>query len=304
MTRIRTLSDASTRRIKQTVDIVLGRDSSRRGGASGGYLVAETLTGRITARQIVGGLVNYTAQGEFQTSIVTQSLMAPLDRCHNPAVVVLSPATVGSRCTIVRIYNAQDVPVYRVGRAYGETWTTTACDSGGGAGLGTSGIMTVSEHSRDDRQLTYGSLTAQAAAVTAAASTRFGFKIYDFPAGYILIESLILSLRASAPSNTNTLLVSAGTTLVTGDGTTLTGTAADIMPQTTMGSLLSSAVVDFAGHTTSLPAGDNGTTTALDLYLNFAPTAVWSASENITISQPPTATRAMSMAWRSGGLLP
>jgi len=268
----------------------------------GGTGSSERITAIITIVNGSGSGVSYDATGEFRTSISVTN-QVPVARKFNPAVVLIQAAPQFSRCTLAKKKDAQGVAQWVIEDAWEEIWTTEACDSGGAAGLGTSGIMTVAEHSRDDRQLSYGSLTAQTASVTALASTRFGFKIYDFPAGYILLENLILSLRASAPTNVNTLRFALGTAQATGNGTTLTSTLADIYPQTDLG-VLTSGGVDFSGHSTTPPAGFNGTATPVDLWLNFCPSANWTTSEDITIAQPPTAARSMSMMWRNGGLLP
>lgn len=262
----------------------------------------EQITAIITARSGSGSAVRYSAVGEFRTG-VSVTLQIPEDRVLNPAIVTIVPAAVGTRCTLARKKDAQGVGVWTLTRAWNEIWSTASCDQGGGAGAGVSGVSTAAEHSRDDRQLTYLTLTSQIAAVTALATTRFGFKIYDFPAGFIVLTDLLLSLKASAPTNTNTLRVSIGTAEATGTGTTLTGTLANIMPQTNLGALTSGGI-EKSLFSSILPVGSNGTSAAIDMWVNFCPDSAWTASENITIAQPATAARMLSIAWRNGGLLP
>lgn len=303
MTAIRTFSEGSARRIKRAVDHVLGYDGGQGGPNRRSLMMPDVFSGIITARQQSGQNWVYTARGELLTDITTVALRVPLDRCHDPSIIIVVPAAVGSRCSIARILDSGGNPVYRIARAYEEKWQTASCDQGGGAGLGVSGVTTAAEHARDDRQLTYLTLTSQTAAVTAPATTRFGFKLYDFPAGFIILTDLLLSLKASAPTNTNTLRVAIGTAEATGNGTTLTGTLANIMPQTNLGALTSGGI-EKSLFPSIPPVGSNGTSAAIDMWLNFCPDSTWGASENITIAQPATAARLLSMAWRNGGLLP
>lgn len=119
-------------------------------------------------------------------------------------------------------------------------------------------------------------------AVTNAALC-FGKKLYDFPQGIIRFKKVFVHLTIAAPTCTVVGEIALGTVIGSGAAATTGGTATfeNILDGT------ANTETSSTGAVTNIVANceaDNpdGTTTALDLYLNIAGT--WTASENLTIS--------------------
>lgn len=117
----------------------------------------------------------------------------------------------------------------------------------------------------------------------AGANLGFGFKIYDFPLGAVKVKRALINLTMIAATDTTVGEVGLGTVIATGAVTTLGGTAtfenfvdgfANTAPSPTGGATQAQKECE-----TDNP---DGTSTALDLYLNFA--GAWTASEVLTIN--------------------
>lgn len=120
-------------------------------------------------------------------------------------------------------------------------------------------------------------LTLDNVAQTVVNGTEYqGTKIYDFPEGRIYVLGVTATLRQKTTSTIASTLnsgvtgaISLGTAAAT--GTTLSGTAADLLPST---AFTSSTTINVAGTavTAALSAGAqfDGTGTAKDMYLNTA----------------------------------
>lgn len=139
-------------------------------------------------------------------------------------------------------------------------------------------------------------LTFAALSVTMTDATTAGChgtqKIYDFPAGSILIAGCVsdLQITAGAGGITDTAAVvgSIGTVAVGTNNATLTTTEANIMPST------AAALTAGAGNCDSqlaVPIILDGTTTPVDAILNFAvPDADSSANDTLLVSGTVTIT--------------
>lgn len=133
-------------------------------------------------------------------------------------------------------------------------------------------------------------LTFAALSVTMTDATTAGChgtqKIYDFPAGSILIAGCVsdLQITAGAGGITDTAAVvgSVGTAAVGTDSATLTSTEANIMPSTAAS--LTAGAGNCDGELAA-PIILDGTTTPVDAILNFAvPDAGSSASDTLLVS--------------------
>lgn len=148
--------------------------------------------------------------------------------------------------------------------------------------VGVAANSTVEEYGNGYQHVTKITITSFTQAVTAAA-LGFGKKIYDFPQGIIRFKKVFAAITIAAPASTTTGEIGLGTVVASGAIATLGGTATfeNILDGT------ANTETSSAGALTNIVANcetDNpdGTTTALDLYLNIAGT--WEASENLTIS--------------------
>lgn len=130
-------------------------------------------------------------------------------------------------------------------------------------------------------------LTAQSITMTDAttAGCHGSQKIYDFPAGNILILGATTDLAVVAGSggitDTASVVGSIGSAAVGTDNATLLSTEANIVPSTA--ATLTSGAGAMDGESTATVMLD-GTATAIDAYLNFAvPDAGSSASDTLTV---------------------
>lgn len=111
-------------------------------------------------------------------------------------------------------------------------------------------------------------------------------KIYDFPAGNILIlgatTDLAITAGAGGIGDTAAVVGSVGSVAAANDNATLTSTEANIVPSTT--ATLTGGVGAMDGESTAVAMLD-GTATAVDAYLNFAvPDAGSSANDTLAVS--------------------
>lgn len=111
-------------------------------------------------------------------------------------------------------------------------------------------------------------------------------KIYDFPAGNILILGATTDLSVTAGAggigDTASVVASIGSVAVATDNATLTSTEANIVPSTA--ATLTGGVGAFDGESTGVVVLD-GTATAVDAILNLAvPDAGSSASDTIVVA--------------------
>jgi hypothetical protein len=119
-----------------------------------------------------------------------------------------------------------------------------------------------------------------------AAGCHGGTKIYDFPAGNVIILGATTDLAITAGSggitDTASVVGSVGSAVAGTDNATLTTTEANIVPSTA--ATLTGGVGACDGESTAAAILD-GTATAVDAYLNFAvPDAGSSASDTLSVT--------------------
>lgn len=162
----------------------------------------------------------------------------------------------------------------------------TEADIGAVAGTGS----TVAEYGTGTIHKTVITLASLSVTMTdaGAAGSHGTQKIYDFPAGNILIlggsSDLSTTAGAGGIADGAALVAAVGTAAVGTGNATLTTTEADILPS--YAGTLTAGVGIFDGEsTTALIATFDGTATAKDAILNLAvPDADSSASDTVTVS--------------------
>jgi len=151
-----------------------------------------------------------------------------------------------------------------------------------GANLGAVANGTVVEYGDKYSHVSVITVTEFAQAV-AAASLGFGKKIYDFPEGLVKCKRAVLDVTMTAATSTDVGEIGLGTVVAVGAVATLGGTATfeDIVD-----GFANTAPASGGGDTQAgkeCEAGQlDGTSTAKDLFLNFA--AAWTPTEDVTIS--------------------
>ncbi len=158
------------------------------------------------------------------------------------------------------------------------------------AGLGAVAGTGVAITSEKDAVVHKTLITITALSVTTtdagAAGAHGSQKIYDFPEGNILVLGGVMDLTtlagAGGIADTAALISSLGTVAAVNDNATLTTTEANIIPSTS-GTLVAGAGTMKGKSTT--PAPFDGTTTPVDVFLNFAmPDAGSTANDTLTVS--------------------
>lgn len=159
----------------------------------------------------------------------------------------------------------------------------------GTAGAAASASVAVSESAAGAMKTT---LTLSGVSITMTDATTAGshgsLKLYDFPQCNLLFlgGTCDLTITAGVGGITDTAAVvgSIGTTAVATDNATLTTTEADLIPSTD--STLTAGAGETKGKTvTAGVVVFDGTTTAVDAYLNFAvPDAGSTADDTLTVS--------------------
>lgn len=188
--------------------------------------------------------------------------------------------------TLIHRSNGGETETYESGATLlMKAGSVSLTELGIGAKAGTN--VTVVEQSSPPHK-TILTLTAQSITMTDAttAGCHGSQKLYDFPAGNIVILGAItdLAITAGAGGITDTASVvgSIGTVAISTDNGTLTSTEANIVPSTA--ATLTSGVGAMAGESTTLAAFD-GTATAVDAYLNLAiPDAGSSADDTLSVT--------------------
>lgn len=261
--------------------------------SGGGGIAPNLVIGTITAKSGTSHATRYSVRGDTNPDIVV-TFGEPLIR-RVPSDLDIDTPAVGEKAILY--YDNED-STWKIW-SVDEVIQTASCSQTAGTGSGTSGITTPTEDGFKGQQNTTLSLTSFTKSVTSGTQTKQSQLVYTFPSGWIFAGAVGLFLRASAPSCTNSVRVSLGTTAASGSGTTLTGTDANIMSQQTLGTLTSSGV-DFSKAVATVACAD-GTSSAITLYVNFAPSANWNATDTITFAQPPTADHALRMLWTNMG---
>lgn len=262
-------------------------------GSSGGGIAPTVLIASITAKTGTSHAARYSMAADSNPTI-TVTLGEPLIR-RVPTDLDIDNPSVGDKGLIYYDADADAWAIYSVD----EVLQVASCAQTSGAGAGTSGVTTASEDGFKGDQLTTLSLTAFTKSVTNGTQTKQSQLIYAFPAGHISIVDLAGFLKAAAPTCTNSVRVSIGTTAASGSGTTLTGNDANIMSQTTLGTLAAGGVSASRG--IAVAQVYDGTSSSISAYLNICPSANWNATDTITFSQPSTATHAFKFGWKNLG---
>lgn len=145
------------------------------------------------------------------------------------------------------------------------------------SGVGTAGgtNVTVTERAGDGRTtvLTY---EAEVIDITDAAANgaHGGLKVYDFPPGQLYVHGIVTDLAivagAGGISDTAAVVAAVGKGQVQTDNATLFADEATFIPMTAV--TLTAGAADFHGKTSAQEVGQvqDGTSTAIDLWLNFA----------------------------------
>lgn len=271
--------------------------------ASAGATTSDLRLARITGSNGEPSIARrYNVRTKDETVEVLNGL--PQDRPFGTGANI-DPAADDTYCTVFRDFDSGD---WFIARCFDENVRTTACETSAGAGVLNSGVTTVSERSRGQYKETVITLAPDwELAVAAAASDRYGLKIYTFPQGAILVNSAVLDLVVAAPSITEGVRFALSTTIATGSGSDFTAAQED----TVLGDLVSGALTvggtDYhrlapdgayadAANMESVLDSTSSNGSPLDLYLNLADsTAPWDASETITISGT------ITLGWRNGG---
>ncbi len=171
----------------------------------------------------------------------------------------------------------------------GTTWVTKDGQSpvaaGNGAAAGTGNVAT---EQRGNVHTTVLTMTAMSITMTDAttAGCHGSQKIYDFPAGNIMILGATTDLAITAGSggitDTASVVGSIGSAAIGTDNATLSSTEANIVPSTA--ATLTGGVGAMDGESTASAILD-GTATAVDAYLNIAvPDAGSSASDTVSVT--------------------
>lgn len=171
----------------------------------------------------------------------------------------------------------------------GSAWVNpsgvTAAAPANGAAAGTGNVASEQGGTLHTTVLT---LTALSVTMTdaGAAGCHGGTKIYDFPAGNVIIlgatTDLAITAGAGGITDTASVVGSVGSVVAATDNATLTTTEANIVPSTT--ATLTGGVGACDGESTAVAILD-GTATAVDAYLNFAvPDAGSSASDTLSVT--------------------
>ena len=149
------------------------------------------------------------------------------------------------------------------------------------SGVAATGV-TAEEFGDDYQHVTKLTIAAFTQA-TASAALAFGRKIYDFPIGHIKVNRALMKITISSPTQTVVGELALGTVVASLAAATTGGTATfeNIIDGTanTATSLAGALTVINKAAEADVP---DGSSTALDLYLNAAGT--WTATENLTIS--------------------
>ena len=283
---------AGIRRIEQ-IETSGGHIPSLSTSGGGGGITPSLVIGTITAKSGTSHATRYSVQGDPNPDIVV-TFGEPLIR-RVPTDLDIDTPAVGQKAILYFDTTSATWKIWAVD----EVLQVASCSQTAGTGSGTNGVTTSTEDGFKGQQNTTLALTSFTKSVTSGTQTKQSQLIYAFPQGWIFAGAVGLFLRASAPSCTNSVRVSLGTAAASGSGTTLTGTEANIMSQQTLGTLTSSGV-DFSNAVATVACA-NGTSTAISLYVNFAPSANWNATDTITFAQPPTATHALRMLWTNMG---
>jgi len=145
-------------------------------------------------------------------------------------------------------------------------------------------------------------LTLYSVSLTITDATTSGahgsLKVYDFPAGHVLIHGALMNLTtlagAGGLADTAAVVGSVGSATTATDNATLTTTEANIIASTA-GTLVGGAGV-LVNTASIVPAPFDGTVTPLDAYLNVAiPDAGSSASDTLTVNGT------ITLFWSLGG---
>lgn len=115
-----------------------------------------------------------------------------------------------------------------------------------------------------------------------------GAKLYDFPEGAISIRGIVSNLAVTKTVATGVISDTfdgdfAVGTATAGAGATLTGTEADILPSTATPQAVAGATTAKGQSTATQHVVHDGTTTAIDAYLNFA---IDDADHDIGVATP------------------
>ena len=180
---------------------------------------------------------------------------------------------------------ADDVLFATAAEAAGSAFDSTAMKTAGvqtTLNVGTATNSTAVEYGDGYHHCTVFTVTEFTQAI-AGANLGFGKKIYDFPDGGVKCKRVMVDITMTAATDTTVGEVGLGTVVASSTITTLVGTATfeDILDGTanTAPSAVGAATQILAECESGIL---DGTTTAKDLYLNFA--GGWSSTENLTIS--------------------
>jgi Mrp family chromosome partitioning ATPase len=172
-----------------------------------------------------------------------------------------------------------------------------------GAGAAAGAGVVAAERGDATLHQTLLTLTATPLTLTALTVQGGGIKVYDFPEGRILIHGAVGTMTFTTTSIlANTLNLSStgnwGVGSVTQVNPTLATTEQNIIPTT---NFTSSAVINVAGSTTSKALAAalqlDGTTTAIDAFLNVGVASAGSLDADATI----TATGTILITWTNIG---
>jgi hypothetical protein len=165
----------------------------------------------------------------------------------------------------------------------------TTLSGGGGAGTSVGAAatgFTAVEYGGGPSHRTVITNDADLTKAVASAALSFGWKLYDFPAGVIRIVGGTIDVTVAGATSTDTPEVGLGHLVGSGVNATLGAVSNDcesIFDGTAM-SAISAAGTQYTE--TTAPEADlfhyDGTSTPLDLYLNFADT--WTVTETLTFS--------------------
>ena len=143
---------------------------------------------------------------------------------------------------------------------------------------------TVTEYGNKYQHVSTIKVTAFTQAIAGAALS-FGKKIYDFPEGIIKCTRAVFDVNMIAPTDTIVGEIGLGTVVGSGANATLGAvgaTAEDIVDGFATTEPAASPGADTQAGKEAEAGQLDGTSTAKDLYLNFA--ATWTATESLTIS--------------------
>jgi hypothetical protein len=161
---------------------------------------------------------------------------------------------------------------------------------GGSAGAINGTGVALTEHTGGVHQT---KLTLTGVSITMTDATTAGshgsLKLYDFPAGVIQVLGATTDLTITAAAGigaTASVVGSLGTVTTQTDNAALTSTEADIIPSTACTLTTSAGTMKGKSTATEMAAGIfDGTSTAKDLFLNFAvPDAGSTANSTLTVN--------------------